>query len=523
MPVRTPPGPQTLRDQFDLLKELKVSESNAAKADSLLLIARDNAEPELVFDILDWLGDYHTNMGAYERSMELCIEAVRVARLSGDAWRIANGELNIGNLQFRMGNYERSISTLRALADASIAQGDTMMAGKAAANIALNYYGQEKLDSAIQQLLLARDMIGPQGPPEDLLNIDRNLGAFYSLRGMPELGLPYINQALNTILEERDTFNFATAYGNLAYTYQQLGNFERALTHYEKSLYYSRLLKQDVVTHVTLLDMSGGYEAIGDYQNALKYFQEHERVKESVLDEKTMQRIAELEVVHETEQQKLALEASEHKILALEQDVLIRNQRLLLIIAGLLSSLLVVFLIFRQWRKDIRYRETQEKLIAAELMNERMASDLLNTQLEHQKEDLTDFALDIERKNKFSRDLAARMSELRKLMPAPLRFKLDELIRFAQGHDQLNKSLEVVQENVDQVNHEFHQKLKESFPKLTSSDRALAGLLRLNMTNKEVAMNRGISTASAKMARYRLRKKLNLTPKDDIIAFLRDF
>jgi len=43
------------------------------------------------------------------------------------------------------------------------------------------------------------------------------------------------------------------------------------------------------------------------------------------------------------------------------------------------------------------------------------------------------------------------------------------------------------------------------------------------MTNKEVAMNRGISTASAKMARYRLRKKLNLTPKDDIIAFLRDF
>jgi hypothetical protein len=141
--------------------------------------------------------------------------------------------------------------------------------------------------------------------------------------------------------------------------------------------------------------------------------------------------------------------------------------------------------------------------------------------LENQQEDLTDFALDIERKNRFSKELSDRLGAIRKMLPAKLHPQLDELIRFARGHDQLNENLEVVQENIDQVNHEFHQKLREAFPNLTSSDRTLAGLLRLNMTNKEVATYRGISTASAKMARYRLRKKLNLTPSDDINAFLR--
>jgi len=82
--------------------------------------------------------------------------------------------------------------------------------------------------------------------------------------------------------------------------------------------------------------------------------------------------------------------------------------------------------------------------------------------------------------------------------------------------------METVQENIDQVNSEFHQKMRSMFPKLTTSDRELAGMLRLNMTNKEVATNRGISTASAKMARYRLRKKLGLKPSDDINAFLRE-
>lgn len=523
IPAIAQPEQKALRYRVDVLLNKKYSDDAVIEANSLLPIVQENEDPELIFDLLDWLSDYYTNVGDYERAMMLCMEATAVARRTGDALRIADGELNIGNLYFRMGNYERSTATYRSLADAYMAQGDTLVAGKAEASIALNYHAEGKLDTAVQQLLLARDMLVTQASPRDWLNINQNLGAIYAQMGMPEHGLPYTRQSLAAILADRDTFRFAPAYGNLAYTFQQLGDFEQALTYYDYSLYYSRLLEQDATTYVTLQDMSDGYQTMGDYKNALKYFREHQRVKESVLGEKTRKSIAELEVVHDTEQKQLALEASEQKVLSLEREARLRNQRLALFAIGLFSSLLAALLIFRQWRKDIRYRETQKKLVASELVNERLASGLLSTRLENKQEDLTNFALDIERKNKFSRELADRLGALRKILPTPLRPQLDELIRFTHGHDQLNEHLEAVQENVDQVNHEFYQKLKEAFPNLTSSDRALAGLLRLNMTNKEVATNRGISTASAKMARYRLRKKLNLIPTDDVNAFLREF
>lgn len=513
---------QTLHDRIDVLRAGKFTEGTVSEANRLLLLARAAEDPGLVTDIALWLSRYYTSMGSYEQAMVLCGEATKAARTMENPRRIADVELSIGTIQYRAGNYERSISILQPLVDEYKALGDTLQAGKSEASIALNYYALNKTDSALQKLLLARAVIVAYDSPSDLLVVDQNLGAIYAEKGRPEQGLPYTDQSLSIILSEKDTFQFAPAYGNLAYTFQELGDFERALPFYDSSLHYSRLQEQDAITSVTLQDLSRGYKMVGDYKNALKNFEKHHALKASVLNEKTMNRIAELEVLHKTERKRLALEASEQKVFSLEQEAQLRNQRLVLIVVGLFSSLLVVLLVFLQWRKDIRYRETQKKLIAAELVNERLTSGQLSTQLENQQEDLTDFALDIERKNRFSRELTSRLDALKKELPPQFRSQLNELVYFTQNHDKLNENLEMIQENIDQVNHEFQKKLRGGFPKLTSSDIELAGMLRLNMTNKEVAANRGISTASAKMARYRLRKKLSLKATDDIHTFLRE-
>ncbi len=513
---------QSLRDQVNALSAKKYSKSDVAEAKRLLPIVQEHGDFKLTFDLLDWLSDYYTDTGDYKQAMLYSRQAAMAAHQSKDSLRMADGQMNIGMIFFRTDDYEQSNATFRPLIEAYKKLGDTLSAGRVEGNIALNYMRAEKQDTALQLLLRAWATMRKHGSPSDWLAVDRNIGVIYAMTGKPKQGLPYTERSLNTILAQRDTFEFAPAYGNLAYTYQQLGDFKRALPLYDSALYYSRLQEQNAVTYVTLKDIADGYLSIGDYKNALRLFQEYQAVKESVLNENTLNRIAELKVEYETEQQQLALEASEQKVLLLEGEARIRQQRLVLIIIGLFFSLVLGLLVFRQWRRDMRYRATKEKLIAAELANERLTSSLLSTRLENKQGDLTNFALDIERKNKFSRELTDRLGALRKVLPTKLRPQVDDLIRYAQGHEQLNEQLEVVQENIDQVNREFHQKLKKAFPNLTASDRELAGLLRLNMTNKEVATNRGISTASAKMARYRLRKKLNLVPSDDINAFLQD-
>jgi len=520
--VSAQPDQPTLRQQVDALPDKKFSENDVTVANGLLPMVESTGDSKLISDLFDWLSDYYTKIGDYEHALVLCRKMAEAADRTGDDLLVAESKLNFGNVYLRTGQYELAKNTFLELERTYNSMGDTLRASRVASNIGSYYFLTDNLDSALHRFLLAKETVKTHGTAADRLIISKNLGAIYSKMGMAERSLPYNQEVLYTILSGRDTFSFASAYSNLAYTLHKIGDFERAFTLYDSSLYYSRLLDQDAVTYVTLKDISDDYLLMGDYENALIQLRDYHAVRDSVLGEKTLNRLAELEVEYETEQRQLALKASEEKIILLEREARWRNQRLIMIIIGLCLSLLAAVLIYRQWKKEIHHRATQEQLITSELANERLTSALLSNRLENKQEDLTDFALDIERKNRFSRELTDRLIKLRAYLPGQLRSQVDDLIHFTNGHDQLNEHLEVVQENVDQVNHEFRQKLKSAFPNLTSNDRSLAGLLRLNMTNKEIAASRGISTASAKMARYRLRKKLSLNPADDINTFLRE-
>lgn len=66
-------------------------------------------------------------------------------------------------------------------------------------------------------------------------------------------------------------------------------------------------------------------------------------------------------------------------------------------------------------------------------------------------------------------------------------------------------------------------KLSSRFPGLTPSDLKLAAYIRMNISSKEIAELMNITTKSIEMARYRLRKKLNLPHDQNLTEFLIGF
>lgn len=66
----------------------------------------------------------------------------------------------------------------------------------------------------------------------------------------------------------------------------------------------------------------------------------------------------------------------------------------------------------------------------------------------------------------------------------------------------------------------FFSNLKNDHPGLTPSDLKLSAMVRLNMNLKETANVFGVEPSSIKTARYRLKKKLNLSPEEDLQGFL---
>ena len=73
---------------------------------------------------------------------------------------------------------------------------------------------------------------------------------------------------------------------------------------------------------------------------------------------------------------------------------------------------------------------------------------------------------------------------------------------------------------IDDINSGFISKLSELYPDLSKSEKRLASLLRIGMSSKEISLMMSMEPKSVDMARYRLRKKLNLNASDNLTEFL---
>jgi hypothetical protein len=63
---------------------------------------------------------------------------------------------------------------------------------------------------------------------------------------------------------------------------------------------------------------------------------------------------------------------------------------------------------------------------------------------------------------------------------------------------------------------DFIGKLSEYLPKPTAGELILSVLVRMNFTNKEIAEALDMSLRSIESRKYRLRKKINLLPEEDM-------
>jgi DNA-binding response OmpR family regulator len=66
----------------------------------------------------------------------------------------------------------------------------------------------------------------------------------------------------------------------------------------------------------------------------------------------------------------------------------------------------------------------------------------------------------------------------------------------------------------------FYQQLNHRFPDLTPGEKKLCALLRLNLSTKDIAAITFQNPQSIDVARYRLRKKLNLGQDENLVDFL---
>lgn len=142
-----------------------------------------------------------------------------------------------------------------------------------------------------------------------------------------------------------------------------------------------------------------------------------------------------------------------------------------------------------------------------------------NEIVESKKRELTASALRLIQISEFNNNL---ISELKKIKVNSTK-RENDLLRKTITRFSLNsgsKFWEEFETRFSNVYESFYRELNKKFPGLTAKEKKLSALLRLDLSSKEIAAITFQNPQTVDMARYRLRKKMNLDQDENLIDFL---
>ncbi len=147
----------------------------------------------------------------------------------------------------------------------------------------------------------------------------------------------------------------------------------------------------------------------------------------------------------------------------------------------------------------------------------------LDKELKFRQSEMVTMAMNIIQKNEFLSSLKSEIIEIKSSVKDPeARQAFNRLSLMISQNLSIDRDREKFQMHINEQNSNFLRILSEKYPSITENEKRLTVLLRLNLSSKEIASILNISPKSVEMNRYRLRKKLKVSPKVNLSDFIRD-
>lgn len=213
------------------------------------------------------------------------------------------------------------------------------------------------------------------------------------------------------------------------------------------------------------------------------------------------------------------------------------SKKLDLVIPGILLAAtalitLLIFLVFRQQKLRLKAEndllsqqnqlfQAQRSLSEMEMKAIQSKNEVLQTHLETRRKEFIDMAFNLTEQRMFLEEITARLDAINPSEEqAVVRNNLKNTISFIRQKMSFSREKETFYGEVEQVHKDFKMKLEAAFPNLTDQEKKLATLIRLNLSNKEIATLLSISPKSVEVSRYRLKRKLKLEKNDNLLQFI---
>jgi DNA-binding CsgD family transcriptional regulator len=298
-----------------------------------------------------------------------------------------------------------------------------------------------------------------------------------------------------------------------------------------EALEYARASLQQAEVTTALLEKQAAHEALylgfkmlNRPDSALVHLIEVKSLADSIFSAAKAKDINEMHIRYETK-------LKEGEIERLSQQQKLDAQFRWALVAAILAILLIALLIFLRQKAVMQkdkmqlalqqqQLQAQKAIAAAELAASEAEQRRLQEELEYKRREITQLAMDIAKRHEFLEAMDSELKSLRKDMDEQ---KLKALSQNVSQTLSLENERQEFLIYIQDAQQNFFRNLDEQFPALSTKDKRLCAMVKLGLSNKEIAAVLNIETSSVEVARHRLRKKLSLDTHEDLKVFLEKF
>ncbi len=189
---------------------------------------------------------------------------------------------------------------------------------------------------------------------------------------------------------------------------------------------------------------------------------------------------------------------------------------------GLALRFITFFIIVAFFKRTIlgteeTARKKQQEAADAEKKQLQNQQQMIAAELEHKNRELINFATSITQRNEFIESLNEQLSELKN---SGNEVHFTQLQQIVAANNSITKDREEFEAHVQSIYAGFFSRLDQLYPDISISEKRLATLLRLELSSKQISTILNISPKSVDQSRYRLRKKMDLDSKANLVHFL---
>ncbi len=525
MPVKSL-GQSTQTDELRKAQTL-----SSYQPDSALMLLKQvhaqavsNHQPLLAAQSLQQMGQICYEQGHYAQALDFYQHAEQLLEPENQKDKLAGNWSKMGLLYYYNRQPKQAKKFYLKAYELYSQTGNTEGQAEVLGELGHLFEKQQQYQTAFSYQKQALAKYRKAGSALGLAKIYENIGSIYEDLARYDSAYYYFNQSVQLYEKQQNTVDGIEVINNLGDIFRKSGRYQEGLQQSYKAYRLAQQMHNTYQMAAATHDLGKTYQLLNRLDSAYHYSELSRKLSLEIYSKDGLKQTSFLQVLYNFNKQNdeiarlNAIKKTNYIITAAVSTVVV-----LLIILGIV--------IFSRQRLKINDQKllaerneaifkTQRELMQLELKNKQLQEETLQHQLELKSKELSSHTLNLIRNNQLLEQMRNTLQQMVK------DDKRDQKKQMQQMVHQINQSFNHEQQwkeftaAFEQVHQRFFERLKEISTDLTPTDIRLIALIKVNMDSKDISGLLGISMDSLRVARHRLRKKLNLDQGENLSAFI---